>query len=442
MTTQDLIPSYHPLHEDIIGEAFARPSVPLGPHMMISRVILSQVPGVTFHDLAIDHLSVLSRDMGQPAPVAGVRHHIVRGPSWTLIWERHTEFVSITVFEADRPDLDWSRSPLRLLPKGWIGAIPGNTLSLTHLSIQSTAYAVTDIDRSDDAYGHSDYTAIRAANDSLTVTADFRPYTDGSVRMIIFDDQQRQDYLGRLTQRLLEIDSYRLAALLALPVARGLSRRLSILETRLEEALSSLDGRVNELDTPQDDEELLATLTDVATQIEQLEHETRYRFDAARAYYQIVQDRINRLRESRIEGHQRISTFMDHRLAPAMRTCDATGARIENLSGRVGRALDLLATKISVAVERQNAERLESLNIRTETQLRLQETVEGLSTVAISYYAVGLVQYALKAIKEMGGPDMVAIGTGIAIPLVVMSVFVGVRSMKKKIAAMPHDEEG
>ena len=62
------------------------------------------------------------------------------------------------------------------------------------------------------------------------------------------------------------------------------------------------------------------------------------------------------------------------------------------LSLRATRAADLLRTRVDVALQAQNQSLLESMDSRSALQLRLQQTVEGLSVVAISYYAVGLSQ--------------------------------------------------
>src|SRR3546814_8262212 len=91
---------------------------------------------------------------------------------------------------------------------------------------------------------------------------------------------------------------------------------------------------------------------------------------------------------------------MDRRLAPAMRTCESAAGRLETLASRVGRASNLLRTRVDIELEAQNRDVLMSMNRRARLQLRLQETVEGLSVVAISYYVVGLVGYAAKARSE------------------------------------------
>ncbi len=85
-----------------------------------------------------------------------------------------------------------------------------------------------------------------------------------------------------------------------------------------------------------------------------------------------------------------------------MNTCRAAAARQESLSQRVARATQLLSTRVDLTREQQNQAVLDSMNRRAAAQLRLQQTVEGLSIAAMTYYVVGLVGYAAKGAKAAG----------------------------------------
>ena len=161
---------------------------------------------------------------------------------------------------------------------------------------------------------------------------------------------------------------------------------------------------------------------------------SQFRFSAARAYADLVSLRISELREDRIEGLQMFAEFTERRLSPAMRTCEAVAGRLSIASERVSRATQLLSTRVGISRERQNQALLESMNNRAKLQLRLQETVEGLSIAAITYYIVGLVGYAAKGAKAAGAlpasPDLI---TALAIPIVLLIVALGVRRVRKSI---------
>jgi uncharacterized membrane-anchored protein len=146
-----------------------------------------------------------------------------------------------------------------------------------------------------------------------------------------------------------------------------------------------------------------------------------------------VQRRIEELRETRIQGMQNFREFTERRLAPAMNTCQAVSSRLDSLSQRVARATQLLSTRVDVSRERQNQRVLESMNRRAEAQLRLQQTVEGLSVAAITYYIVGLVGYAAKGLRGAGldvNPDL---AMGISIPVVVLIVALGMRKVRRVV---------
>jgi len=178
---------------------------------------------------------------------------------------------------------------------------------------------------------------------------------------------------------------------------------------------------------------LLNELTRLAASVESSASASKYRFGAAHAYHELVRNRIRDLREERIPGLQTIGEFMTRRLAPAMNTCESVAQRQDELSVRIARSSDLLRTRVDIEREHQNLQMLAQMNRRAKLQLRLQQTVEGLSVAAITYYAVGLIGYLAKAAKSMGvhlDPDIV---TGISIPLVALLVALGVRHIRKSM---------
>ena len=135
----------------------------------------------------------------------------------------------------------------------------------------------------------------------------------------------------------------------------------------------------------------------------------------------------------RVEGFQTISEFMDRRLAPAMRTCESVAERQERLSARLMRAANLLRTRVDVALEGQNRDLLASMNRRARLQLRLQQTVEGLSVVAISYYLLSLIGYLARAVTAAGVPLEVDLAVGLAVLPVAALVWFGVRRVRRRV---------
>jgi uncharacterized membrane-anchored protein len=183
--------------------------------------------------------------------------------------------------------------------------------------------------------------------------------------------------------------------------------------------------------------QLLAELTALAAEIESVAADTASRFDASTAYYQVVRQRLEELRQQRIQGLQTLTEFLDARLAPAVATCTATGQRQQSLAERAARLTALLRARVEVELQQQNRGLLDSMDRRAKLQLRLQETVEGLSVVAIGYYGVGLIGYLLKGLAASGWPVNPTLGIGIAVPLVVGAAWFGLTRTKRRL----HREE-
>jgi uncharacterized membrane-anchored protein len=242
---------------------------------------------------------------------------------------------------------------------------------------------------------------------------------------------------GRTLQRLFEIEAYRMIALLALPIAREVSPKVTGMERELATVAGELAGDEGR------DEALLDHLTHLSADVESVIAATRFRFGAARAYSDLVDARLRELRERRLPGTQMLGEFMARRFTPAMHTCESASRRLLELSERVARANSLLVARVDVAHERQNQQLLSSMDRRARLQLRLQETVEGLSVVAITYYMVGLVGYAAKALKAAGYPIDPDLTSGIAIAIVAVLATLGIRYVRRTIqqadsAAGPH----
>ena len=116
---------------------------------------------------------------------------------------------------------------------------------------------------------------------------------------------------------------------------------------------------------------------------------------------------------------------------PAMRTVKASESRLKAMSDRAIRAGELLRTRVDVERSAQNQLLLESMNQRADLQLRLQKTVEGLSTVAISYYAVSLAGYLLYPLADPLGLSKGML-MALVTPLVVGAVWWNVRKIHEK----------
>ncbi len=362
----------------------------------------------------------------------------LRFERFTLKWERHTEFTRYSVvqslpaealLDAHDPDLHSASA----LSAEWLSGIPGRTISAVFLAMVHGELGRPEaiVTKAQSWFGANPIVAsLMGANGHSCAFADFQVRPDGCERMLVVAPADTSETRpGRIAQRLLESETYRLLALKGLFVAKDIGPMLARSEHALAEITTLLEGKKDS------DQELLERLVSLAAGVERATAQHSFRFSATKAYDALVSQRIAELRETSIPGSQSIGEFMQRRLSPAMATVAATAQRLTSLSERISRASALLRTRVDIATEVQNQLLLEKLTRGQEMQLRLQTTVEGLSIAAISYYVVSLLVYAVKALKGAGVPVDPEITAGALIPLVLWVVWRTTQRIHKKFHA-------
>jgi uncharacterized membrane-anchored protein len=421
-----MIPENHPQRLILNDEVHARPPEGLVAPLRLSYLVLFS-KGDREEELVA--LARLAQQSGGPPVRSDQNHYSADLGRFRLKWERHTEFVRYTFIVPGLDGGSFAETALDAVPADWVSSLPGQAITATHaIFLPRGTSELRPEDVSDLHFGGNPLIGSRISGGAGLALTDFRIREDGFSRLVVQDKGMTPRQAGRLVQRLFEIETYRIMALLALPVARQLTPFL----TQSEQELTEI---ANRMQTAGEDDEpvLLDRLTRLEAQIEGRHADTLFRFSAANAYYGLVQQRIEELREQRIEGLQTFQEFNDRRLAPAMATCRAVAARQASLSERVARATVLLSTRVSVTREKQNQAVLKSMDRRANLQLRLQQTVEGLSVAAITYYIVGLTGYAAKGLKSAGfhvDPDL---AVALSIPLVALLVGLGLRRFRKSL---------
>ncbi|MFT4079926.1 MAG: DUF3422 domain-containing protein, partial [Rhodomicrobium sp.] len=423
------LPTNHPLRIVLNDEVHARTPEALNAPCRISYLAF-KTDEATRGDIG-RKVQELAERFGRPVPDDKATHYSENFGSFRFTYERHSEFSRFMVFTEGPNGELFGHPAIKALPDDWVAGLPGSLIVAANVELVRGADSLPDPDEISTRYfGGNVLVGATVASGAGRVFTDFRIHDDGFTRFLMQDISLTPRQAGRLAQRLLEIDSYRMMALLAFPLARDLSPFLSTCEAELARITAALvkPGDINE-------PELLERLTTLQAEIENRRSTSAYRFAAAAAYYDIVKHRIAELREGRIEGLQMFQEFTERRLEPAMSTCAAATARQESLSTRVAQATQLLSTKVDVTLEQQNQAVLASMDRRAQLQLRLQETVEGLSVAAITYYIVGLVGYAAKGLKTAEliafNPEIIM---GASIPIVAALVFWGTSRVKAHLA--------
>ncbi len=389
------LPADHPQRRALADEAHARPAASVTAPAAVSCVALEGGDA----DVVFQKLCELAVLHAAETPRSGAAHAIVELGGGRIKWERHGEFTSLIVVrvlpDATLAGLDDFPSAFEMLPAGWLASLPGRVMAaadIAVLPIGEQRPATEDVKRwfVADAMAGS-----RVLDDAAWVFTDFMLRTNGRTRWIVLDTKLGRAQTGRVVQRIIEIEIYRMMSMLAFPVAREMFDELR----RMEHELAQVTARLAAKGSEREERSLLDELTTIAAKVESEVSATMFRFSAALAYWEIVRARITEFREERIGDMRTLNGFLSRRLAPAMHTVKAASRRQEELSNRIERASALLRTRVDIAREEQNLRVLEGMDRRGKLQLRLQETVEGLSIAAITYYMVSLVHRALEPLE-------------------------------------------
>jgi uncharacterized membrane-anchored protein len=418
----------------LAAEVHARLSVEIYAPTRASYVAVLVAPEDRAAEL--DHIVTLCERFGVTPPQPGATHFSAQLDNLRIKWERHGEFSGYTFFVAGLSPQPFTEPAVSFLPDDWLDGIPGQRIVAAHAKLASRQPVPTSAELEAYFLGNIAVGAEVSEGAGIAFT-DFKIHKDGYSRFLVIDVGLTPDQAGRVVQRLFEIEAYRMLALLGLPVARQRGAEVSAMERRLTSVTDSIGAEKST--AAGDDEHLLGELTRLAAGVERALAGSQYRFGASRAYYDLVRTRIAELRERRIAGVQTIDEFMTRRLAPAMATCTTVSQRLRDLSDRVAQTSGLLSTRVDIAREKQNQALLASMDKRAKLQLRLQQTVEGLSVAAITYYVAGLMSLMFKALSAAGLKVNVELATGLSIPVIVLLVALAVRRARKRVVASEDD---
>lgn len=413
----------HPLRARLHNEVHARP-----PNALVAPVEVCHLAFLSNRDSSareLVHLNRLAAAFDVDGPEDGTNHFAEDLGPLRINFERHTEFSRYTFIAPSNTHPPFETPVLDLLPEGWLSQVEGEALAAIDVALIAGKLPENLDAISDTYFGGETVIASMVGSSAGAAFTDFRLRDHGRSRILIYDIAMTPRQAGRITQRLLEIETYRMMALLALPQAQALRPFLEGSERNLANLTTSMEHGDHE-----DDPKLLEQLTALEVAVQGRLAESQYRLSAAAAYYEIVERRIVELREQRIPGFQTFREFVERRLVPAMSTCVSVSASGQQLSERIARATSLLSTRVEVSREAQNRALLASVARRAKLQLRLQQTVEGLSVAAITYYIVGLVGYFAKALNSAGldiNPDLL---TGLSVPVVLFVVAFGITRVR------------
>jgi uncharacterized membrane-anchored protein len=419
----------HPQRDKLANELHARPFPAMASPCTAAYIAIKQTGTSATRDRARDlaHLIDLLDRHGVAHPQPGATHYYGQiGKHW-LKWEQHTEFVTYTVFSERVRSRAFKATEFEVFPADWLEAAPGQRITSILLRIES-GDEKEHIKSSLADWFVPESLAVSSVLDGAAVAAsDFRIDINGHIRFAVFSKPETgARRVGRIVQRLCEVETYKAMSMLGFSHAQGLGPQLNQLDTQLTDLMGAMSDETAVA------EDTLHALLSISGELEALSARASFRFGATGAYSAIVGQRIEALREERFLGRQIFSEFMMRRYEPAMRTVQSAQQRLDTMSQRSIRASNLLRTRVDVDRSAQNQKLLESMDERSDLQLRLQRTVEGLSVVAISYYAVSLAAYLVYPVTEATGISKGMMTAMLTLPVVGL-VWLMVRRLQRHL---------
>ncbi len=418
----------HQLRYQLANELHARPFPTLKAPCRAAYLAIKQPTDAAARDREADraHLLALLDRHGAQHPQPGATHYFGDIGRYKLKWESHTEFVTYTIFGDGVADQPFDASTFAMFPEDWLQAAPGQRVTSALIRVEQAGPDDEITKKLEQWFVQESLAVSRMLDDTAIVAGDFRIDPAGHMRFALFArPEMGARRIGRVVQRICEIETYKSMSMLGLSRSREIGARMGPIDGTLTKLMSDMtsDNAKPEV--------TLRSLLGVSAELETLLAQSSFRFGATKAYDALVNQRIAVLREERFGGRQTFSEFMMRRFEPAMRTVRATETQLQTMAERAERAANLLRTQVDVERSAQNQELLASMDRRADLQLRLQRTVEGFSVAAISYYAVNLVSYLAHPMFEGLG---ISKGTGLFIltPIILLLVWLTVQRIKTK----------
>ncbi|MEM6589402.1 MAG: DUF3422 domain-containing protein [Pseudomonadota bacterium] len=420
----------HPLRYQLANELHARPFPQLEAPATIAYLVLKKNENAAARDRALDmvHLVELLDRHGAAHPQPGATHYSGQVGRHHLTWESHAEFVSYSAIAEANGGRPFDPADFEVFPENWLEHAPGSRITSALIRVEPRKDDTALEKDIADWFVSESVAVARVVENTAVIAGDFRIDPAGHQRFLIsVDPDIGPRRAGRVMQRLCEVEQYKAMSMLGFSRVRAMEADMGKMEDRLSKIIGGLSA------ADDDAEVTLRELLDITAEMEALNATSSFRFGATEAYRQIVAQRIDVLREDRFGSRQTFSEFMMRRYDPAMRTVNAAKERLDAMVERARRAGELLRTRVDVERSAQNQSLLESMDKRAALQLRLQRTVEGLSVVAISYYAVSLAGYLLYPLSEALGVTQGVVTAAVTLPVVAV-VWWLVRKLRESVS--------
>jgi uncharacterized membrane-anchored protein len=419
---------FHPQYRELHAELLARPFPVVSGQVMLAYRAILFTPGE-----APGHRAAVAALANHSSVVAASAEHgfqLLRLGAVDLRIEQHAEFTAFSVL-APQTGVPFVQSAMDHLPAGWLDSIPGQILAAVEIASERVAVedagAAKTMAQVSELFSQERLVGGWVVERVASVWSHFRLDEQGATRFLVQGHRLTPGRYGRLLQRLVEIETYRLLAMLGLPLARELLPQIEALEAQhvaLVERIGAMDAG--------EERALLSDLTTISLTTERLQARCGSRFSLTESYARILSARVRELREEQVPGYQTIGEFFDRRMAQALHTCERADAGLRALSARLQSTTGLLRTRVEVNLQSQNQLLLASVDRRAAAQLRLQHAVEGLSVVVLTYYLANLLRIILEGTEAAGAVINDKLVIALVLPLLAFAVWWAVRHAKRQ----------
>lgn len=407
----------HPDRQGLMDELHARPIDIIETTCRLRRLVLVMPGHAGAVADALANFAAFCRAAGHPVPRPDQRQYAFDSDGRHVTWEFHTEFVTLT----------W-RSGLKdqeTAPKGIGLEAIGSGLLVGAMRID-VIDEPTIPDRLVPGFNLPSLCLADIESGNGQVATDFLPDAARFTRFELAAGALTPLRRSIVARRLLEVETYRSMALLGLPLARAAGPQLRTIEIELTQMMDQLSVA----QTSTDFQAALTTLQQLSVRSGRLSERLDYRLAAGEAYGNILRVRLAGLRESGTTRGSTLTHYLGNRVDPALATCAAVAKRLATVSAKIERASGLLNVRIGVDSQLQNTAVLDSIARTARSQFLLQRTVEGLSTIAISYYLLGIVSYLMAGPLEHLHWDK-TMALSLAAPFIVLAVWLMARHIRK-----------
>jgi uncharacterized membrane-anchored protein len=311
----------HPLRYALAGELHARPFPNIEAPQTVAFLAITQAGDAAARDrdraADMEHLVALLNHYGAPLPDRDATHYYGAMGKYHLKWEQHTEFVTYTAFGDELSERPFDPAEFDVFPATWLEEAPGQRLTSSLLRLMpmpKKADAVVDHLR--EWFVPESLACADVLEGAAVVASDFRIDPAGHTRFAAFVPATTGSRrIGRIIQRLLEIETYKTMSMLGFALTREIGGQVGKMDRQVSDLMAKMSAQEMR------PEETLNALLDVSVELENVVAQTSFRFAGTAAYQAIVGERIEALRETRFEGRQGFGEFMMRRYEPAMICC-------------------------------------------------------------------------------------------------------------------------